>query len=392
MSNLLPLQDLRCLSAEGLGAKIAAASPELSVHCAAFLRARFGGAALFSYAPLSNTDFEQLLMHVGVADAGHHQRLISELRLLRSRYAALEVPPLPMLPKLPPALHNPNVPKTRPPFSSPLYSIFFGDFPFYYNPNTKMECLDIRLPCLYSGSSRFVVAAWVHMRAIDSGHLASMADLAWLLLHGREGLPQNKDAAFHMAQEGSRRGCPHSQGVLALCVFRSEESYAANKRTVRQLANASAEAGSKYGQFALGRILENETPDSERSVAAPHNAQYALAAAQGLDEAQVEWGRTLLLEAAESEEEAGEGRRLFKLAAAQGSCNACVRLWELALDDEEKNYWCERQHSVKNPCLYSAGLPHSSAALAALFNAKARLNADAAANQPMAGTQQLHSN
>ncbi len=99
-----------------------------------------------------------------------------------------------------------------------------------------------------------------------------------------------------------------------------------------------------------------------------------------------------MLEAAESEEEEGEGRRLFKLAAAQGSCNACLRLWELALDDEEKNYWCERQHSVKHACLYSAGLPHSSATLAAVFNSKARLNADAAANQPVAAAQQLHSN
>ena len=46
---------------------------------------------------------------------------------------------------------------------------------------------------------------------------------------------------------------------------------------------------------------------------------------QGLEEAQVERGRTLLLEAAESEEEnEGEARRLFLLAAAQGSCNAYV--------------------------------------------------------------------
>jgi hypothetical protein len=223
-------------------------------------------------------------------------------------------------------------------------------------------------------------------RAIDSGHLASIADLAWLLLHGREGLPQDKAAALKWAQEGSRRGCPHSQGVLALCVFHSSSSSAssaANDLAARQLANASAEAGSKFGQFALGYILEHDTPNSARHVAAPYNAQYALAAAQGLDEAQVEWGRTLLLEAAESEEEEGEARRLFLLAAAQGSCNAYLRLWELAFDGEENNFWCERQHSVKNASLYSAGFPHSSAALAAFFNAKARLNADAAANQPM---------
>ena len=76
-----------------------------------------------------------------------------------------------------------------------------------------------------SSSGRFVTAACDLKRAIDSGHLASIADLAWLLLHGREGLPQNKAAAFKMAQEGSRRGCPHSQGVLALC-YSSDEWYA----------------------------------------------------------------------------------------------------------------------------------------------------------------------
>jgi hypothetical protein len=68
-------------------------------------------------------------------------------------------------------------------------------------------------------------------------------DLALLLLHGREGLPQNRETAFKMAQQGSR-----SQGVLALCIFRdfsssSPASSAANERA-RQLANASAEGSS----------------------------------------------------------------------------------------------------------------------------------------------------
>ncbi len=36
---LLPLEDLLCLSAEDLGAKMAAASPEFSVYCAAFVSA-----------------------------------------------------------------------------------------------------------------------------------------------------------------------------------------------------------------------------------------------------------------------------------------------------------------------------------------------------------------
>ena len=149
----------------------------------------------------------------------------------------------------------------------------------YFNPYIKGEYLNISLPCLWSGSSRFVAAAWDLMRSIHGGHLASIADLAWLLLHGREGLREQRPAAFHMAREGSRRGCLHSQGVLAFCYsswewyesfewleFKasSKESFAGHQRTARQLANASAEAGSKYGQFALGCILESEEEDRER--------------------------------------------------------------------------------------------------------------------------------
>ena len=73
---LLPLEDLLCLSAEALGAKMAAASPEFSVYCAAFVSAGFCGAVVCSYASVTDSDFEQLLMDVGIGDTGHRQRLI----------------------------------------------------------------------------------------------------------------------------------------------------------------------------------------------------------------------------------------------------------------------------------------------------------------------------
>ena len=99
-AKLLPLEDLLCLSAGALGAKIAAACPELSVHCAAFVSAGFDGAVVSSYASAPNDVFEQLLVDIGIGDAGHRQRMMSELRLLRSSYGALEVPP-PHMPPLP---------------------------------------------------------------------------------------------------------------------------------------------------------------------------------------------------------------------------------------------------------------------------------------------------
>ena len=192
-------------------------------------------------------------------------------------------------------------------------------------------------------------------------------------------------------------GCPHSQGVLALCIFRgynptSPAPSAADERTARQLANASAEAGSKYGHFALGCILWNETPQSY-SAATPYGAQFALAAAQGLDEAQVDWSMMLSMDdaifAAESEgeedkDEAAESegkedkdekvRGLLLLAAAQGCYDAYQPLSDFALDDEEANYWRERQDSFENAHLYSAGPPPRSATLTTLVSVKAHLN------------------
>ena len=239
-------------------------------------------------------------------------------------------------------------------------------------------------------------------RAAAGGHLASVADLAWLLLHGREGIPGNKAAAFNAAQEASRLGCPYSQGVLALCVLMgcnpsSPAKSAANELTARQLANASAKAGSKYGQFALGCILWNETPQSY-SAATPYGAQFALAAAQGLDEAQVDWSMMLWHDAndaifaakSEGEEDNDDkARGLLLLAAAQGCYNAYSPLFDFALDDEEANYWQERQDSFENAHLYSAGPPPRSATLTTLVSVKARLN-DVAATQLLSMEQRLN--
>ena len=105
-----------------------------------------------------------------------------------------------------------------------------------------------------------------------------------------------------------------------------------------------------------------------------------MAAAQGLDEAQVQWGMDLEFETVESGGGKDEARRLFLLAAAQGSFDAYSQLGDISLDDNEENYWCEREDSVQNASLYSAGPPPKSATLTTLVSAKARLNI-VAANQ-----------
>ncbi len=56
-------------------------------------------------------------------------------------------------------------------------------------------------------------------------------------------------------------------------------------------------------------------------------------------------------------------------------------LCDTSLDDEEENYWREREDSAENMSLYSAGAPPRQATLTTLVSVKARLNVHVAANQ-----------
>ena len=142
-----------------------------------------------------------------------------------------------------------------------------------------------------------------------------------------------------------------------------------NATTARRLASCSAEAGSKYGQFAFGCILQlendlvlnpdvvhngNRTPDAATALC---KVQYALAAAQGLDIAQVYLGMAVGLDSIESGGGAGEACRLFLLAAAQGSWHAFGLLSQISayqynpvlpFDKAERNYWLERSRATRS--------------------------------------------
>jgi hypothetical protein len=60
-------------------------------------------------------------------------------------------------------------------------------------------------------------AAALLQQAVDLGHLPSRADLADMLIDGREGVAQDSKRAFELAEEGTRLGCHHCQGVKARC-------------------------------------------------------------------------------------------------------------------------------------------------------------------------------
>jgi TPR repeat protein len=182
--------------------------------------------------------------------------------------------------------------------------------------------------------------------AIGRGHVLSRADLADMLIEGREGVVQDQMKAFELVEEGTRLGCCHCQGVMARCysfgVGCSEDAARA-----LPLARASSAKGSKYGQVSLGFLYR----EGEGGVAQDYAAalvQLRLAAAQGYDDAQSDLGWAYLhgfgvaLDYAES-------LRWFKLAAAQGLGPALLnvgRYYEnglsVAADRAEAILWYKR--------------------------------------------------
>jgi len=136
-----------------------------------------------------------------------------------------------------------------------------------------------------------------------------------MMMYGRRGVPQDYRQAAELVAQGDLQGCTHCTGVLSLCLLQGWGISRAFGRA-SQLAHTSAAAGSRYGQFALGCIFDENAGNDGKAV-----AQYHLSAAQGLDAAQY---------ALEERYDAGDGvpadneeaMRLFWLAAAHGFPNA----------------------------------------------------------------------
>jgi len=152
-------------------------------------------------------------------------------------------------------------------------------------------------------------------RAIDFGDLPSRALKAWLRIHGREGVAEDRKTAFELAEEGARLGCHHCQGVMACC---SLYGYGCERDEARSLALAreSSGRGSRYGQFALG-LLHHYGEGGLARDCTQAVAFYHLAAAQGLDGAQCGLGG-MYGNGLGVDEDLAEALRLYQLAAAQG--------------------------------------------------------------------------
>jgi TPR repeat protein len=161
----------------------------------------------------------------------------------------------------------------------------------------------------------FSAAAALLQQAVGLGRVLSRADLADMLVDGREGVAKDVERGFELAEEGARLGCHHCQGVLAKCYA---GGFGCAKDAARSLvlARASAGKGSKYGQLTLGYLYcegeEGVAQDYAQAV-----AQYRLAAAQGYDEAQNDLG-FMYGEGYGVAQDYAEALRWYELAAAQG--------------------------------------------------------------------------
>ena len=89
--------------------------------------------------------------------------------------------------------------------------------------------------------------------AVCHGHVLSHAELADMLIEGREGVAVDRKRACGMVEEGARLGCHHCPGVLARYYL---FGFGCAKDAARSLAlaRASADEGSKYGPLTRGKL------------------------------------------------------------------------------------------------------------------------------------------
>ena len=136
-------------------------------------------------------------------------------------------------------------------------------------------------------AGRFKAAAPKLEVAASGGLVGAVAELAWLLWYGREGVEADRGRAVALAEQGTRLDCVHCKGLLAIAIMNEEHASkdvrkAHEARSLR-LAQESAAAGSKWGQLAMAQHHVHVNRSDEL---------YRQAAAQGLDEAQFLLGCT----------------------------------------------------------------------------------------------------
>jgi len=195
-------------------------------------------------------------------------------------------------------------------------------------------------------TGNWVAAAAQYEHAISLGHVSARADIASMVMEGRDGIAVDHARAFQLSEQGTALGCRHCQGTLSYCYF---NGYACSKDAVRalQLARSSSSSGSKWGQYMMAELLYT----GEAGVVQDYGLalfHYRQAAAQGLDVALNDLGYMYDQGFSVAEDKA-EALRLFKLAADQGLPAALAWVagyydhgWGVPCDKIEAVRWCVR--------------------------------------------------
>ena len=185
-------------------------------------------------------------------------------------------------------------------------------------------------PLLLRADWQFAAAAAEYERAIALEQMPSeaYAELSWLLIFGRDGVPKNEAKGLQVAEAGKRLGCMHCRGVVAHCIVEGflggvEMGSLRDSQLLvaLQLARESAAAGSRYGQFVMGRLHWFVGEGRANNTASVH-MYFRPAATQGLDQAQ--WHLGIVYGVGDGvAQDSAEALRWHRLAADQGHPQAC---------------------------------------------------------------------
>ena len=195
-------------------------------------------------------------------------------------------------------------------------------------------------------SGQCASAAVLLQEAMFLGHLPARADMANMLLDGREGVAKDRDTAFALAEQGARSGCHHCKGVLANC-YRGGYGCSPNAAQGLLHAQQSLASGSKYGQYAMGQMQRCGEGGLSQDYAGAA-AHYGLAVAQNLDAAHCNLGLMYDRGLGVAQDRA-EALRLYMIAALQGLPGAIYNVgnfhkngWVVVTDRSEAIRWFNR--------------------------------------------------
>ena len=170
--------------------------------------------------------------------------------------------------------------------------------------NWNAECLKSKGEC--------VDAVELLEKAIAIGHLPSRADLAWMLIEGREGVVMNQTRAFELVNNGIDLLYPRCRlcsSVLALCYY-CGYGCDIDKDKGRDLGHTD----NRYGMYVEGIIKFEGVGSRPANDYQAARYYYEACAKQGLDKAQFILGHMYYFGR-------GEGLQWYKLAASQGYPN-----------------------------------------------------------------------